>query len=655
MYFLIGTCLLLALGLYNANSNELFRPNGGNMRKEKFTRRINNLQPIMNTTSDEHTWIRNKSYYNDQPSEYSNLDTKAPEKKSDFSHTNEVPFFKKEPYYAYLDASHPFLDRYTGDRPKKEVIAPLTELGQNNYLNKNELVLEKQREVEEMEIYKNNFSKFNSKKFQYVGGDPIRVGPNLGKEYTAEPAGGFHPFWRPNELTYEELTGHTRPDFDEAIRVAGLQGHRQVPLGDMTKRKVPTAVQKSQNYCNLQPGSIKRDTQRPEKLVMKQQKTLDAPMYPYTGPARGSKNGQDINKIFNEDIQPRETKWDPSVSLGEVNYYNPTSDPGYYKRNSDYWRKTDKATDLEKYANYKMVDTKVQKHIYKDYDDYEWNNMKNGNEYVCNSRRGNINAGLDLTGALYYDPEEILLKDGNKNEDYIDITRKGNISIKTNGEFDVRENDMKNKRNTPFIKNKYLGGLQRTVKKSVDHEMDLVDTNKHEFARNNRTNARDLKDSTYGNFSDNMTAIPNAVEYMENKYKGNVATKASSTGYQHVPRHLRHAKKTGSIEAYTGSGGNNSGNRTTNNLDTIQLRTNKNNVATQLKGRKSNPMKNEYTTRQQQEQNLKKKNSIYNAHKAGVFNISNKETGARYNGTKYQLGNKPIVQVENLARPQLNF
>lgn len=567
MEVLIAGCLIVSVGLYVSIT-------GG--KKEKFTRRINNQQPIMDTTTDEHTWQRTKSYYRDHPLEYNYLNTKEPEerpdKKKDFRHTNEVPFFKKEPYYVYDHEMSPFLDRYMGDKPKKETIAPLYDKGRTHFFNKNEIQLERVREQEEMDLYKNNFNSYNSKNFEYVGGDPVRVGPGIGNGYSADPQGGFQDLWRQKELDYEELKGETRPDFDDAIRVPGLQGHNNLTVdewaGEQTRNAKPaTAFRNSENQLNVQPGRFKKPMERPDKIVMKLAKTINSPAYPYTGPALGSKYGQDLEDNVNNQIQPKPVKYDIAAQHKGVNHYHPTSNPLYYERKDPeaYWNDVDKAKVLEQYANYKLVDTKVQRHIYKDYDDYDWNDMKTGNEFVCVARGGVISA-----------------------------TRNDGTTVEAQQQLSVDTSEQhRNQRET--------------------------------YVHDRQTQQQDIHNNNlYMNVSERTKNDKHANKYRENNRSGNIDTQNNGRqgGYSVINQNLRKAYKTNAFMDYKGNAGNVGNNNSNSNreyMKTMNVNESKNTISSELENRSHNGRKQKYHNNVTQERETKQRLSAYTNIKNNVF------------------------------------
>lgn len=614
---LIVALALIAVGLYKNQDFNL----GNKKKKEKFHRRISNLQPLPDVTSDQKTWQRQQSYYKDHPNEYSNLNIKPPEVKGDFHHTNEVPFFKSEPYYVYKDETHPFLDRYTGDRPKKETIPPLYEHGKTYDFNRNDITLERLRAEEQMAPYKNNFHAHNSKNFEYVGGDPLRVGKGIAKGYSAEPSGGFHQMWRPKEYTYEEITGETRPNFDDAVRIPGLKGSKQIPL-EKIKRTRPAKVIKTSSTRFKQPAAYTKATAHPE-VIVKQQKTLDAPMYPYKGPAYGSVYGNRPGDLFNDNIEPKPVKWDPSTTMGEVNYYHPTSDPGFYKREkTHYGSRKDKGKHMEKYANYKLVDTRTQRHIYKDYNDYEWNDMKNGNDYVCVTRRENVSALKGFGGKM--DAEH-------------------NILVKQN--------------RTAYSINKYKGGVNNSKRGITVESYDTSKApNKSKYIKNKRKNVDNVKTKTYIQ-GDHTTDSPNKNDYIRNKYVAGVETKGASDGYKNVEMVHKVPHKGNISKGYFGVGGNSSGERNRDDIQSIRFKSNRNKTFKKLSeiDTNGNPLIKKATERGKQIGTLKKKVALYRGFKHSEFNIKKSGVDNR-NITKYNTkkSNK-IVSNRTMIRPKIKL
>jgi hypothetical protein len=602
MEVLIAGCFIISIGLYVTITGT-----SSKNKKEKFTRRINNLQPIQDGTSDEHTWQRTKSYYRDNPLEYNYMNVKEPEERppvnEDFKHNNEVPFFKKEPYHVYKDEASPFLDRYSGDRPKKETIAPLYDKGQNHYLDKNEIQLGRIREQEEMDLYKNNFHTHNSKQYEFVGGDPVRVGSGIGNGYSADPQGGFQELWRQKELTYEELTGETRPDFDNAVRVPGLKGHVNLTVdewaGEQTKNTKPATVFRGDgNQCNVQPGKYKKSMERADKIILKQQKTLNTPDFPYNGPKWGHQYGTDIDDDFNEDIQPKPVKYDIAAKHTDINYYHPTANPGYYERTDEVYPDGDKAKILEKYANYKLVDTKVQRHIYKDYDDYEWNDMKTGNEFVCVSRGGIISA--------------------TKNNGTT-VEAHQHLSTDTSGQH-------QNERET------YLENERENQQEDVNNNNKYISVS--EYTKNEK----------------------HANGYRVNNRVGNINSQQNGKqgGYSVINQNLRNAYKTNAFmqnyKGNAGNAGNNNGNDTREYMKTMNVNESKNTISENLINRSKLGRKQEgYHMTPEQQKEEKQKLMAYTNIKNNVFSGHSRQEVQDNRSEQMQIMNKTNTKKNNTA------
>lgn len=341
-----------------------------------------------------------------------------------------------------------------------------------------------------------------------------------------------------------------------------------------------------------------------------------------------------------------------------MNYYHPTSDPDYYDRDSVYWRTGDTGVEKEKYANYRFVDTNVQRQIYHNYDDYNWNDMKNGNEYVCVARRGNISRNLDLTPAIYYDPDEVYTKDGKITEEYINVTRKGIAKGHSEHYTNTAENDIidtnrssytiKNRNGNvesmthaghklhggqmakktlreSFARSKNNGHLSSHVKEGMGNRNnthnELRGTNKEEYSENKRVSASNAINVGMHYVSEDTKDAPNVNEYIDETQPGIVGTKGTGDGYTIVNHQLRDARKTGISKKYFGHGGNKSGNRNRSDIDSIQVRSERDRDLRGLEGRMSNGSRSmEFNYRDNSYSEFKKRLSLYRGYKAAEFN-----------------------------------
>jgi hypothetical protein len=303
--------------------------------------------------------------------------------------------------------------------------------------------------------------------------------------------------------------------------------------------------------------AVNKNTERDGDLIYKQQKTNDA-KYPYEGPALISKYGQTLDNISSQ-LEPKEVLIDPTAGAKSVNYYHVTSNPGAYTDSVHKAPVKDK--NIEKYADYNYINDTVQSHVYKDYDPFDYNSVHTGNDYVCLTRRGNINSA---DHSVYYDPDQVdaLPK---KVNDYTRSDRVGNIESATRVGDNIYGENSGNKDTIrysyavngrdPTATARYTDIAQRSAEMTKLHR-ETYDINTRESHANSGSNRNNMDVSEMK--STRMGA--NANEYTANS-RDQIGSKASAGdgAYNLMKVDIHKNKRNGSLAPnYVGTAGGSS-------------------------------------------------------------------------------------------------
>lgn len=154
---------------------------------------------------------------------------------------NMRPNVKRQPYISRDNEYKSKLDLFTGQnlKPPKREQPPLFDLFKEEYLpNRNDVM----NKVNAQKCRYKDVTSDISRQYE-TPIEPVMVPPGLDLGYNAEPSNRpFHPYYRTDEKTSEELTGKIRPDYDISNRTnPGLMGYKPPQEQECIKRR-PDAV-----------------------------------------------------------------------------------------------------------------------------------------------------------------------------------------------------------------------------------------------------------------------------------------------------------------------------------------------------------------------------------------------------------------------------
>ena len=149
------------------------------------------------------------------------------------------PNIKKQPYIPRDNENKARLDLYTGQyqkRTKKEQ-APLFDLFKQDYLPDRNNIMN--QVLDQAGRYRDETSTL-AKNFE-TPIDKVKVPPGLDLGYNAEPTNRpFHPIYRQDEYTRDELTGVVRPDFSLDRTGGALMGEKTILNPEYEKKRPET-------------------------------------------------------------------------------------------------------------------------------------------------------------------------------------------------------------------------------------------------------------------------------------------------------------------------------------------------------------------------------------------------------------------------------
>jgi hypothetical protein len=182
-----------------------------------------------------------------------------------YYHTNMKPFFKKS-MPNRMDNFDGYLDRYGSNHPinknhKKDVKnlwKPYETIDDNPDYGNDTKGLYTDDTIDRYHTNTSNYAQY------HYSIDGVTVAKGMTNDYTSTGQGGYQPYYRPNELSYEEITGQTKPVYDIQDRIiegSGLNGKVYTDIGENTRTKPETSFNITDitlgNKSNVQGHLIK--------------------------------------------------------------------------------------------------------------------------------------------------------------------------------------------------------------------------------------------------------------------------------------------------------------------------------------------------------------------------------------------------------------